>query len=80
MAREFVINSIRCYITTAGNSHTSDALISACQAFYTAEEIYCAKEALYVDVRETLVKRKGKDRIKNYSQDMLLLLHNFDEE
>ena len=46
------------------------------QTFYTAEEIYCANEALCVDVRETLAKRKGTDRIKN----MLLLLQNFDEE
>ena len=65
MAGELVINNIRCYITTARSSHTSDAIISACQAFYTAKQIYGAKEALYVDVREASVERKGKDHNKN---------------
>ena len=76
MAGVFFINNIQCYIATA----RSYAIIFACQAFYTAKEIDGAKEALYVDVRETLVERKGKDHNKNDFQDMLLLLQNSDDE
>ena len=74
-----VINDVLCYIASARRTLSDQAMISICQAFYSHEKIFEAKELLYNFTDDNIVKRRGDGRVKADLTDIITLLRKLEE-
>ena len=75
-----VSNSVLCYISYARESFSDRQIVSVCEGFYKCDEIVSAKEVLYEYSEETLVRRRGDNRIAADLNDILSLFRKLDED
>ena len=74
-----VINGVLCYIASARLTLSDQAMISICQAFYSHEKIFEAKELLYNFTDDNIVKRRGDGRVKADLTDIITLFRKLEE-
>ena len=74
-----VTNGVLCYIASARRTLSDQAMISICQAFYSHEKIFEAKELLYNFTDDNIVKRRGDGRAKADLTDIITLFEKLEE-
>ena len=74
-----VVNNVLCFVGSARHSYADKNTVSICEAFYSYEEIFTAKEILFSLCSEHCTRRRGDNRVSADLNDMLSQLRKADE-
>ena len=80
MEKDFMIDSILCFVQSAKNQFDNEKIARMVVAFYSAEQIFRSKEKLFSILNARMIKRKTCERHPNPSDaDVADIIELFDK-
>jgi len=73
------ISGALCYISSARNTYTEQALLTVCQSFYSFEKISDAKKILFAITGSSTTQRRGESKLKSDLTDIFAEFKRLDE-
>ena len=74
-----IISNVLCYLSSARSVLSDQNIIVACMTFYKADDIKEAKEIFFNCAVETMPKRRGENKAKYDTEDILKLMKKLDD-